>query len=157
MRQSHGEAQRRCWSLLSGLPNAPTWPYLCQHTHPFSLSPCLGFLLVLFGSRMCSDLLFHMFFLPQFMATAGLSCFPSSESLCRILNTEARGGVKACLALRSGSFQSRGLPLCQAELFVRHRRLVLHRLRLTMAWRARGAAEVLWWFLSWAFWEFKSG
>lgn len=92
---------------------------------------------------MCSDLLFHMFFLPQFMATAGLSCFPSSESLCRILNAEARGGAE-------------GSP-CQAELFVRHRRLVLHRLRITMAWRARGAARVLWLFLSWAFWEFKSG
>lgn len=68
----------------------------------------------------CPDLLFHMLFLPQSLATARLSCFPSSESLCRILYTEARGGVEACLALRSGSFQSRGLPLCQAEVFVKH-------------------------------------
>lgn len=73
-----------------------------------------------------------------------LSCFPSSKSLCRnILNTEARGAVGACLAVRPGSFQGQGLSLCQAELFARHLGRALHHLRISTSRRGE-QPELLW-------------
>lgn len=88
---------------------------LPAHT-PFLSVPLrrLSFCSLWFG--MCSCLLSHTFFLPHFMATAARP-FSQPRSLCRSLSTEARGAVAACLALRSGSFQSGGSPWARLSCF----------------------------------------